>query len=105
MTVPADSRKGILVTDTPDVLTDTTADFAFALLMAAARRVVEGHLHIHSGNWTRWSIDLLVGHDVHHRTLGVFGMGRIGQAVARRARRFWLRVILNESARPSDAVD
>jgi glyoxylate reductase len=103
--VPAATRKGILVTNTPDVLTDTTADFAFALLMAAARRVVEGHLHIHSGNWTRWSIDLLVGHDVHHRTLGVFGMGRIGQAVARRARGFSMRVIYNDAARASDAIE
>ena len=86
--VPAATRRKILVTNTPDVLTDTTADFAFALLMAAARRVVEGHKFVHSGQWTKWRIDLLVGQDVHHRTLGIFGMGRIGQAVARRARGF-----------------
>src|ERR1041385_7059285 len=69
--IPAATRKGILVTNTPEVLTDTTADFAFALLMAAARRVVEGHEFIHSGNWTKWRIDLLVGQDVHHATLGI----------------------------------
>ena len=84
--VPAATRHGILVTHTPDVLTDTTADFAFALLMAAARRVVEGHHYVHSGQWTKWRVDLLVGQDIHHRTLGIFGMGRIGQAVARRAK-------------------
>ena len=77
--VAAATRKGILVTNTPDVLTETTADFAFALLLAAARRVVEAHQFLHSGQWRKWSIDLLVGHDVHHRTLGIFGMGRIGQ--------------------------
>jgi len=82
--VPAATRRRILVTNTPDVLTDTTADFAFALLIAAARRVVEGHQFVHSGKWTKWRIDLLVGQDVHHRTLGIFGMGRIGQALARR---------------------
>src|ERR1700730_6240211 len=95
--VPAATSKGIMVTNTPDVLTDTTADFAFALLLAAARRVVEGHQHIHSGQWTKWSIDLLVGHDVHHRTLGIFGMGRIGQAMAQRARGFSMRVIYNDA--------
>jgi glyoxylate reductase len=97
--VPAATRKGILVTNTPDVLTDTTADFAFALLLAAARRVVEGHQHILCGHWTKWSIDLLVGHDVHHKTLGIFGMGRIGQAMARRAGGFGMHVIYNDAAR------
>ncbi len=103
--VPAATRKGILVTNTPDVLTDTTADFAFALLLAAARRVVEGHHHIHAGEWIRWSIDLLVGHDVHHKTLGIFGMGRIGQAVARRARGFSMRVIYNDAMRAPEQVE
>lgn len=92
----AATRKGILVTNTPEVLTETTADFAFALLLAAARRVVEGHLLVHSGQWRRWAIDLLVGQDVHHRTLGIFGMGRIGQAVARRARGFSMRVLYHD---------
>jgi glyoxylate reductase len=103
--VPAATRKGILVTNTPDVLTDTTADFAFALLLAAARRVVEGHEHIQAGRWNEWAIDLLVGHDVHHKTLGIFGMGRIGQAVARRGRGFSMHVIYNDAARVPEAVE
>lgn len=94
--VPAATRKGILVTNTPDVLTDTTADLAFALLLAAARRIVEGHHFVHSGQWTKWRIDLLVGRDVHHATLGIFGMGRIGQAVARRAAGFSMRVLYHD---------
>ncbi len=94
--VPAATREGILVTNTPDVLTDTTADLAFALLLAAARRIVEGHEYVHSGEWRKWTIDLLAGHDVHHKTLGIFGMGRIGQAVARRARGFSMRVLYHD---------
>ena len=66
------------------MLDDTTADLAFALLMAAARRISEGHEFIHAGQWKRWTIDLMIGHDIHHRTLGILGMGRIGQAMARR---------------------
>jgi glyoxylate reductase len=97
--VPAATRKRILVTNTPDVLTETTADFAFALLLAAARRVVEGHHFVHNGEWRKWAIDLLVGQDVHHKTLGIFGMGRIGQAVARRGRGFSMRVIYHDDVR------
>jgi lactate dehydrogenase-like 2-hydroxyacid dehydrogenase len=103
--VSAAVRRKILVTNTPDVLTDTTADFAFALLMAAARRVVEGHHFVHSGQWTKWRIDTLVGQDVHHRTLGIFGMGRIGQAVARRGRGFEMRVLYHDAVRASEAVE
>lgn len=103
--VAAATRRGILVTNTPDVLTETTADFAFALLLAAARRVVEGHEFVHSGKWRRWSIDLLVGHDVHHRTLGIFGMGRIGQAVARRGSGFSMRILYNDAVRATEAVE
>jgi lactate dehydrogenase-like 2-hydroxyacid dehydrogenase len=96
--VPAATARGILVTNTPDVLTETTADFAFALLMAAARRVVEGHAFVHSGKWGKWLIDLLVGQDIHHRTLGIFGMGRIGQAVARRGRGFSMNILYSDAA-------
>jgi lactate dehydrogenase-like 2-hydroxyacid dehydrogenase len=103
--VPAATRKGILVTNTPDVLTETTADFAFALLLAAARRVVEAHHFVHSGQWRKWRIDLLVGQDVHHRTLGIFGMGRIGQAVARRGRGFSMRVIYNDAVRAPESIE
>ncbi len=103
--VPAATRRKILVTNTPDVLTDTTADFAFTLLMAAARRVVEGHHFVHSGQWTKWRIDLLVGQDIHHRTLGIFGMGRIGQAVARRGRGFDMRILYHDAVRAPEAVE
>ena len=94
--VPAATGRGILVTNTPDVLTDTTADFAFALLMAASRRVVEAHEFVHAGQWDRWAIDMLVGHDVHHRTLGILGMGRIGQAMARRGSGFDMRILYHD---------
>ena len=83
--VPAATARGILVSNTPGVLDDTTADFAFALLLAAARRVTEADAFVRSGQWKRWSLELMIGHDIHHRTLGILGMGRIGQAVARRA--------------------
>ena len=91
--VPAASARGIYVTNTPDVLTETTADFAFALLMAAARRVVEGHAYVHSGEWKKWLVDLLVGQDIGGQTIGIFGIGRIGLAVARRAHGFGMRIL------------
>jgi lactate dehydrogenase-like 2-hydroxyacid dehydrogenase len=103
--VPSATRLGILVTNTPDVLTETTADFAFALLMAAARRLIEAHEYVHSGEWTKWRIDLLVGQDVHHRTLGIFGMGRIGQAMARRGAGFAMRVLYHDAQRAPEAVE
>ncbi len=103
--VPAATRKGILVTNTPDVLTETTADFAFALLLATARRVVEAHQFVHAGQWRKWAIDLLVGRDVHHRTLGLFGLGRIGQAVARRGRGFSMRILYHDAARAAESVE
>lgn len=103
--IPAASARRILVTNTPEVLTDTTADFAFTLLMAAARRVVEGHHYVHSGEWTKWKIDLLVGQDIHHRTLGIFGMGRIGQAVARRASGFSMRILYHDAQRAAAEVE
>lgn len=101
----AATRCKILVTNTPDVLTDTTADLTFALLLAAARRIVEGHHFVHSGKWRRWAIDLLAGHDVHHKTLGIFGMGRIGQAVARRAGGFSMRVLYHDARRAPEAIE
>ena len=101
----AATRRGILVTNTPDVLTDTTADLTFALLLAAARRIVEAHRFVHSGLWRRWTIDLLAGHDVHHKTIGIFGMGRIGQAVARRAAGFSMRVLYHDARRVPEAVE
>ena len=97
--VPAATARNIAVTNTPDVLTDTTADFAFALLLAAARRVVEADEYARSGQFRQWLMDLLVGQDVHHRTLGLVGMGRIGQAVARRARGFSMRILYHDAVR------
>ena len=103
--VAAATRRGILVTNTPGVLTETTADLAFALLMAAARRIVEAHKFVHSGQWKCWTIDLLAGQDIHHPTLGIFGMGRIGQAAARRAAGFSMRVLYHDSVRVPEELE
>src|SRR5579884_1693915 len=103
--IPYATGRGILVTNTPDVLTDTTADLAFALLMATARRIVEGHALIHAGKWSKWSIDFLVGYDIHHRTLGILGMGRIGQAVAKRGTGFSMRILYHDSQRAPERVE
>ena len=103
--VPAATRAVIMVTNTPDVLTDTTADLAFALILATARRLGEGERFLHSGQWTKWRIDLLVGQDVHHHTLGIFGMGRIGQAVARRATGFSMKILYSDALRAPEAVE
>jgi glyoxylate reductase len=103
--VEAATRHGILVTNTPDVLTDTTADLAFALILATARRLIESSDFIRSGQWRRWAIDLLAGCDVHHKTLGIVGMGRIGQAVARRARGFSMRVLYADARRVAEETE
>jgi glyoxylate reductase len=91
--VAAATRRGVVVANTPDVLTDATADLAFALLLAAARRVCEGDRMIRAGAWTGWSPTQLLGADVWGRTLGIVGFGRIGKAVARRARGFDMRIL------------
>jgi glyoxylate reductase len=93
------------VTNTPEVLTETTADFAWALLMAAGRRVVEADRYARSGQWTVWKWDLLWGADVHGKTLGVVGFGRIGRAVARRALGFGMRVLYHDTVRADAAVE
>ncbi len=103
--VAAARRRGVVVTNTPDVLTETTADFAWALLMAAARRVVEADQFARSGQWQRWQWDLLWGADVHGKTLGILGFGRIGRAVARRASGFDMRVLYHDAVRPAPAVE
>ena len=79
------TRAGVLATNTPDVLTETTADFGFALLMACSRRLVESEHFLRDQQWKQWRFDLLAGQDVHGTTLGIIGMGRIGQAIAKRA--------------------
>ncbi|MBC7376507.1 MAG: D-glycerate dehydrogenase, partial [Burkholderiaceae bacterium] len=82
--IDAMTARGVLATNAPDVLTETTADFGFALLMATARRLTESEHYLRAGKWQRWSYDMFAGSDVHGSTLGILGMGRIGQAVARR---------------------
>ncbi len=92
----AATARGIPVGHTPGVLTETTADLAFALLLAAARRVAEGDRFVRAGEWTPdrvWEPDLLLGRDVHGATLGLVGLGAIGQAMARRAQGFGMRVL------------
>ncbi|NUQ01200.1 MAG: D-glycerate dehydrogenase, partial [Armatimonadetes bacterium] len=97
----AAAARGIVVTNTPEVLTEATADLAWALLMAAARRVSEGERYARAGRWTGWAPLLLLGYDVHHKTLGIVGCGRIGEAVARRGRGFGMRLLYhNRQRRP-----
>ena len=96
--IAAATERGIMVTNTPGVNTETTADFAFTLLLAAARRITEADTFVRSGKWTRSTIDMLAGLDVHSRTLGILGMGRIGQAVARRGAGFGMRVLYHNEA-------
>lgn len=98
--VPAATSRGIPVGNTPGILTDATADFAFALLMAAARRVVEGERYVREGKWKTWGPSLLLGQDVHGATLGLIGFGRIGQAMAKRAQGFDMRVLYYDPSSP-----
>lgn len=98
--VDAMTARGVLATNAPDVLTETTADFGFALLMATARRIAEGEHFLRAGKWDRWSYDMLAGTDIHGSTLGILGMGRIGQAIARRgAHGFGMNVIYHNRSR------
>jgi glyoxylate reductase len=100
--IPAATERGIPVGHTPGVLTETTADFAFTLLMAAARRVVEGVDYVRAGHWKTWGPLLLMGPDVHHATLGLVGLGRIGAEMAKRARGFDMRVLYSDVVRRED---
>jgi gluconate 2-dehydrogenase len=100
------TERGVLVSNTPDVLTETTADFGFALMMAAARRITEGEHFLRAGRWTKWSYDMFAGAEVHGATLGILGMGRIGQAIARRgALGFGMPVIYHNRSRLDAAVE
>lgn len=102
--VPAMTAAGVMASNTPDVLTDTTADFGFALLMATARRITESEHWVRAGNWTRWSIvNNPLGMDLHHSTIGIIGMGRIGQGIAKRALGFGMKVIYHNRSRLSAA--
>jgi gluconate 2-dehydrogenase len=98
--IAACTARGVLATNTPDVLTETTADFGFALMMAAARRMAESEHFLRRGEWTKWAYDMFTGSDVHGATLGILGMGRIGQAIARRgALGFGMRVLYHNRSR------
>jgi glyoxylate reductase len=102
--VAACARRGIPVGNTPGVLTETTADLAWALLMAAARRLPEGDRYVRDGRWKTWGPLLLLGPDVHGATIGIVGFGRIGQAVARRAQGFGMRILYHDVAELPDEV-
>jgi gluconate 2-dehydrogenase len=100
------SQAGVLGTNAPDVLTETTADFGFALLMAAARRMAESEHFLRAGHWTRWRYDMFTGSDIHGSTLGILGMGRIGQGIARRGfHGFGMRVIYHNRTRLDPTVE
>ena len=104
--LPAMTAAGVLGTNAPDVLTETTADFGFALLLATARRVTESEHFLRAGLWTRWSYDMFSGAEVHGSTLGIIGMGRIGQAIARRAALgFGMQVIYHNRSRLDAATE
>jgi glyoxylate reductase len=96
------TKRRIIVGNTPDVLTETTADFTFALMMAAARRVVEGDRSVRGGGWKTWGPMILLGQDVHGATLGIVGLGRIGAAVARRAKGFGMKVLYYSRTRRTE---
>jgi glyoxylate reductase len=103
--VPACTRHKVFATNTPGVLDDTTADLTWALLMAVARRVVEGDTIIRSGKWTGWEIDQMMGYDIWGKTLGIIGFGRIGQEVARRALGFKMRILYHNRNRVPEEVE
>ena len=104
--VPAMTTAGVLATNAPDVLTETTADFGFALLMATARRLTESEHYLRAGLWTRWRYDMFAGAEVHGSTMGIIGMGRIGQAIARRgAYGFGMKVIYHNRSRLDAATE
>jgi glyoxylate reductase len=103
--VAACTRTGILVTNTAGVLEETTADLAFSLLLAVARRIVEGDRYVREGRWKNWEWGLLWGADVCRKTLGIYGFGHIGQAMARRGRGFSMRILYHSRHRASEAIE
>src|SRR5580765_3254366 len=103
--LPACTKRGVAVTNTPGVLDETTADFAWALMLAVARRVVEADQYVRVGNWQGWDFDQFCGTDVWGKTLGIVGFGRIGQAMARRAAGFGMKVIYNGRKRVVEEIE
>jgi gluconate 2-dehydrogenase len=104
--IDAMTAAGVLATNAPDVLTETTADFGFALMMATARRITESEHYLRAGQWTKWSFDMFAGSDIHGATLGILGMGRIGQGIAKRgALGFGMKVIYHNRSRLDAALE
>jgi gluconate 2-dehydrogenase len=104
--MPAFNAAGIQATNTPDVLTETTADFGFALMMATARRITESEHYLRAGKWNKWSFDMFAGSDIHGSTLGILGMGRIGQGIAKRGSHgFGMKVIYHNRSRLDAATE
>jgi len=103
--VQACTRHRVMVTNTPGVLDDTTADFTWTLILATARRVVEADLYLRSSQWSGWKLMEFLGHDVHHKTLGICGLGRIGQGVARRAKGFNMQILYTDMIRATPSVE
>ncbi len=103
--VPACTRHKVMVTNTPGVLDDTTADFTWTLLLATARRLVEADQYLRSSQWTGWKLMEFLGYDVHHKTLGICGLGRIGQGVARRAKGFGMKIYYTDLIRASSSIE
>ncbi|WP_310644234.1 D-glycerate dehydrogenase [Limnohabitans sp.] len=104
--VPAMTAHGVQASNTPDVLTETTADFGFALLMATARRLTESEHYLRRGDWTQWRYDMFAGAEVHGSTMGILGMGRIGQGIAKRgAHGFGMKVIYHNRSRLSPELE
>ena len=103
--VSAATHQGVVVTNTPEVLTETTADFAWTLLMATARRVVEADHYVRDGKFTQWEFMVLLGGDVHGKTLGIIGFGRIGRAMARRALGFNMRILYQDAVAADPATE
>ncbi len=99
------SKAGVMATNTPGVLDDSTADFTWALILATARRVVESDIHVRAGQWKGWYLKQFLGQDVHHATLGILGFGRIGRGVARRALGFDMTVLYYDPQRADPAVE
>ena len=103
--VPAATQRGVVVTNTPGVVTESTADLTWGLLFSIARRIPEADRYIRAGKWKEWRLLLLLGNDVHGRTLGIIGMGRIGQAVARRARGFGMPILYHNRQRLPETME
>ncbi len=103
--IEACTRRKVMVTNTPGVLDDTTADFTWTLILATARRLVESDKFLRSSQWRGWGLMEFLGHDVHHKVLGICGLGRIGQGVARRARGFEMKILYTDAVRAAPSIE